>query len=282
MLHYFMLFGGLLLGINSLGIDLTAIGIFFSALGVGIGFGLQSIVHNLISGFILLFGRSVKKGDYVTVNGFYGRVDSVGARSVTITTPDNFELIIPSSEFLSTSIINWTLTSPLIRMGVPVGVSYDSDIPEVKRILLDAANRHPRVLRRPAPEVWLHGFGDSSVDFSVLVYIDCRRTNENRVRGELNYHIWDALLEADIEIPFPQRDLHLRSGLPDHLSGPSSSDTPPPSTPGETKTMPQTPSGAPSSAHELTPLFFKDTPIQRRAKDPPPPFVSNIQRRGPR
>ena len=213
MVHYFLFFIGMMLSVSSVGIDLTAISIFFSALGIGIGIGLQGIVNNLLSGLILLFGRSVKKGDYVTINDQYGRVDAVGARSVTITTPDNFEVIIPSSDLISNSIINWTLTSPLIRMKIPIGVSYDSDVRQVKELLLQAASRHPRVLRRPQPEIWLTGFGDSSVDFGLLVYIDCRSTNPTRVTGELNYHIWDTLSEANIEIPFPQQDLHIRSGL---------------------------------------------------------------------
>src|SRR5690606_6336348 len=131
--------------------------------------------------------------------------------SVTITTTDNFELVIPSSALVSNSIINWTLTSPFVRVRIPVGVTYSCDVRQVKSVLLDAALRHSKVMRRPAPEVWLEGFGDSSVNFVLLVYIDCRRTNELRVRGELNYYVWDALAEANIEIPFPQRDINIRT-----------------------------------------------------------------------
>ena len=213
MVQYTLFVMGLLFGLKAIGLDLTAIGIFFSALGIGIGFGLQNIVNNLISGFILLFGRSVKKGDFVSVGGNFGRVDAVGARSVTLTTPDNFELVIPSSEIVSTSFINWTLTSPFVRISIPVGVSYEADVKQVRDVLLKAAVKHSRVMRRPKPEVWLEEFGDNSVNFALLVFIDLRRTTERRVRGELNYHIWDALKEAQVEIPFPQRDLHIRSGF---------------------------------------------------------------------
>jgi len=211
MAHYLFFVMGLLFGIKSFGLDLSAVMIFFSALGIGIGFGLQDIVNNLISGFILLFGRSIKKGDYVTAGETYGRVDSVGARSVTLTTPDNYELVIPSSAIVSNSIINWTLTSPFVRNHIEVGVSYKSDVQQVKEVLLEAIKAYPQALKRPRPEVWLESFGDSAVNFTLLFYIDLRRTNAAQVRGEINYIIWGALAAAHVEIPFPQRDLHLRS-----------------------------------------------------------------------
>lgn len=210
-LHYCLFLFGIFLALGSLGLDLSGIAIFASALGIGIGFGLQDIVKNLISGLILLFGRSVKKGDFVTVSDRFGRVDAVGARSVTITTPDNFELVIPSSELTSRSLINWTLTSPYVRVTVPVVVHYDSDIHRVREILIEAALRHPRVLKKPAPEAWLERFGNSNLEFGLLVYVDLRRTNQRRIIGELNYHVWDVLKEHQVEVPHPQRDLHLRS-----------------------------------------------------------------------
>ncbi len=211
MVHYFFLIIGALFGLKSFGLDLSNIAIFFSALGVGVGFGLQNTVNNLISGLIILFGRAVKKGDFVTAAGTFGRIDSVGARSVTIVTADNYELIVPSSEIISSPIVNWTLSSPIIRVTVPVGVSYGADPHQVKEVLLACAQRHPRIIAQPPPEVWLENFGDSSVDFALLVHVDCRTITERRLRGELNFIIWDALSAANIEIPFPQRDVHIRS-----------------------------------------------------------------------
>jgi small-conductance mechanosensitive channel len=211
MAHYLMFTVGLILALDAVGVDVAALGLFFSALGVGIGLGLQPIVKNLMSGFILLFGRSLKKGDYITINNVYGRVDTVGARSVTITTPDNLEMIIPSADLISGPIINWTLSSPLARIKIPVGVAYGSDVQTVREVLVAAALRHPHIQRRPAPEAWIIGFEPSRIQFQLLFYIDCRQTNETRAVGEIYYHVWDALKEAHIQIPYPQTDLHIKS-----------------------------------------------------------------------
>ncbi|MDX9721209.1 MAG: mechanosensitive ion channel [Myxococcota bacterium] len=226
MVLYALLCIGFLLAIRSFGIDLSSIALFMSALGVGIGFGLQGLVHNLISGMLLLFGRSVRKGDWVTAASTFGRVDRVGARSVTSTTPDHYEMIIPSSDLINQPIINWTLSSGVIRVAIPVGVSYLADPHQVREVLLEAATQHPKVLTRPTPMVFFEAFGESSIDFTLFVFVDCRTITERRLRGELNFHIWDALKRNNIEIPFPQRDLHIRSvypsmpgSLPVHLEG---------------------------------------------------------------
>lgn len=214
MVHYFLFVLGFLLSLVSLGLDLSALVVFGGALGIGIGFGLQDIVSNLLSGFILLFGRSVRKGDFVTVSDTYGRIDAVGSRSVTIRTPDNYELVIPSSVFVSSSIINWTLTTPYVRLGLTVGVSYDADLHHVKEAMLAAARRHSKLLQRPRPEVWLEEFADSSINMTLFFYIDCRQTTQRRVKGELNLFIWEEFKKESIEIPFPQRDLHIRTSIP--------------------------------------------------------------------
>jgi small-conductance mechanosensitive channel len=226
MVHYLLFLVGLLLGLDSLGVDVAALGLFLSALGIGIGLGLQPIVKNLMGGFILLFGRSIKKGDFITVNEVYGRVDTVGARSVTLTTPDNVELIVPSADLISLPVLNWTLSSPLARIKLPVRVAHDTDPRRAQDALLSAALRHPRVQRRPAPEVWVIGLEASCIQLQLLIYIDCRQINETRIVGELYYHIWDALHEAHIQIPFEQTDLHIRS-LPPGASSAVASSPPP-------------------------------------------------------
>jgi small-conductance mechanosensitive channel len=209
-LKYIVALVAFFLGISALGIDLTAVTVVLASLGVGIGFGLQTLVENLISGFIILFGRSVQKGDYITVEGTYGQVDAVGARSVVIKTPDNYEMLIPSKEIVGGRIINWSYEDNSVRARLPVGVSYEEDPHEVKHILLEVCDRHEHVLEDPEPRVRLTDFGDSSVNFELLFFFDCRQTTEKKVIGELNFNVWDALQEEDVEIPFPQRDLHIK------------------------------------------------------------------------
>ena len=208
--HYVLVTTGFLTALSALGVNLGAIAVLATAFSVGIGFGLQDITRNLVSGFILLFGRSVKKGDLIQMEDQFGRVESLGARSVHIVTPDNTELVIPSSRLVAETITNYTYTSPQVRVHIPVGVHYNSDVRHVEQALLNAARRHRAVLRKPAPEVWLIGFGDSSVDMELLVWIDVRRIDRMQLTGELNFHIWDVLKEQGIGIPYPQQDLYLK------------------------------------------------------------------------
>lgn len=210
--HYGLLSIGALTALATLGVNLGALTLFAGALSVGIGFGLQDITRNLVSGFILLLGRSVKKGDYVQVDAHFGRVEAMGARSVQIVTPDNTEIVIPSSRLVSETIINYTYSNPRIRLHIPVGVHYQSNVRVVEQALLNAALRHASVLRNPRPSVHLVEFGDNSVNFELLVWIDVRRIDPPRLRGELYFHIWDILQEQGVEVPYPQRDLHLRAG----------------------------------------------------------------------
>ena len=210
---------GFFLVLLALGANLSALTVVVASLSVGIGFGLQNITENLISGLIILFGRTVRKGDYVTVGDVYGRVEAVGARSIVIRTMDNYDLLIPSKELVGGSVINWTYRDSIARLHIPVGVAYSASPRHVEAVLIEAATKHDKVLTTPQPEVWLASFGDSSVNYELLVYYDCRQIMSQRLVGELNYHIWDALEQASIEIPFPQRDLHIRSSdLPLDLS----------------------------------------------------------------
>lgn len=211
LLNYAFIVIGIFVGLSVLGVDLTSLTVVMASLGVGIGLGLQALTENLVSGFILLFGRSVKKGDVITVNGLYGRVEDVGARSVVIRTPDNFDMLVPSKSLVNNDVINWSYRDPYIRLHIPVGVAYSCNPREVERVLTRAALAHPKVERDPPPEVWLTEFGDSSVNFELLVFFDLRAINQARLRGQINFLIWDMLHDAGIEIPFPQQDLHIRS-----------------------------------------------------------------------
>ncbi len=211
LLNYALVVIAFILCLVALGVRLSAVMVVMASLGVGIGFGLQNIAENLISGFILLFGRAVKKGDFITVNQLYGRVEAVGARSVVVRTPDNYSMLIPSKEIVSGRIINWTFHDSLVRIHIPIGVSYDSNPTEVRQILLDAAAHHPDILDEPEPDVWIVEFGDNSIQFELLVHFDCQVTNERTLKGKFNFILWEALQDSGVEIPYPQRDLHLRS-----------------------------------------------------------------------
>ncbi len=226
LINYALFVLAFILCLMALGVQFSAVMVVFASLGVGIGFGLQNIAENLISGFIILFGRAVKKGDYITVNDLYGRVEAVGARSVVVRTPDNYSMLIPSKEIVSGRIVNWTFHDDIVRIHIPIGVSYDSDPTEVKEILLEAATKHPDILANPAPDVWISEFGDNSIVFDLLVFFECRVTNERTLKGKFNFILWEALQDADIEIPFPQRDLHLRSVTDDAFGASQANDRP--------------------------------------------------------
>lgn len=207
---------GVLVALNTIGIPLTMLTVIAGGLSVGIGFGLQEIVNNFISGFILMFERSIGPGDVVEVGNTAGIVQSVGIRSVMIKTRDNISLIVPNSRFLSDIVTNYTKSERVVRVHIEIGVSYSADPYEVRTTLLEAAE-HPLVLAKPAPTARLEGFGESSLIFSLLVWTeDVHRLPG--LRSDLRFQIWDALKAHDIQIPFPQRDIHIRSGLHDVAS----------------------------------------------------------------
>ena len=212
-LHYTLLAIGFLVSLRAVGLDLRVLMVFAGAMGIGLGLGLQSTAANLIAGFSLVFGRRVRKGDWIQVGDTLGSVQEVGLRATKVRTRDNIEYLIPNSELTSSTIVNYTLSDPLIRIHIPVGVSYRSDPKEVEKILLEATAGNGKVSKSRASEVWFSEYGDSSLNFHLLVWIDVRNVTENRVRSELYFTIFEALAEAGIEIPFPQRDLHIRSGL---------------------------------------------------------------------
>lgn len=201
----------ILVAINSVGIDLTALAVFSGAVGVGLGFGLQKVVSNFVSGIILLLDRSVKPGDTIAVAGYYGRVDSLGARYASVITRDGVEHLIPNEEFITTRVENWSYSNERIRLRKTVGVHYKSDIHKARELCLDAAANTDRILDDPKPACLLREFNDSSVDLEIRFWINDPMNGRANVTSELLLGIWDRFAEHGIEIPYPQRDLHLRS-----------------------------------------------------------------------
>jgi len=200
-----------LLGIDLLGIDLTALAVFSGALGLAVGFGLQKTFGNLISGLILLMDRSVKPGDVIVVGDTFGAVSRIGIRAVSVVTRDGKEHLIPNEQLMTQEVENWSYSSRNVRVHIPVGVSYDSDLKLAQRLMIEAASASARVLPEPKPTVWLTAFGDSSVDHEILVWIIDPEAGVGNVRSDVLNRLWDLFKEHGIEIPFPQRDVHVRS-----------------------------------------------------------------------
>ena len=216
LVQYSLLFLGLIVLLQAIGIDVSSLTILASVLGVGIGFGVQNIANNFISGFIITLERPIQVGDFIKIGELVGIVKQVGARSTEINTLDKVTIIVPNSRFLESEVINWSHGDPISRLRVPVGVAYGSDIARVKTALLEAVKRHPEVLLRPEPEIWFQSFGDSSLNFEIMVWTGDPR-KQFRVKSDLNYAIEASLRHYDIEVPFPQQDLHLRSPQLDEI-----------------------------------------------------------------
>ncbi len=220
-----LLFAAVAIALNAIGVDLTALAVFSGAIGIGIGFGLQSIFSNLVAGIIMLFERSVKVGDFVEIEGgITGEVREINIRSTLITTNDNIDISVPNSEFVNNRVTNWTLRDVLRRVRIPFGVAYGTDKELVRKAGLEAAADSPHTLHGLAnrdPQVWLVGFGDSSLNFELVVWLTAEAVKRpGKVLADYNWAIETALNKYGIEIPFPQRDLHIRSGkLPVLLEG---------------------------------------------------------------
>lgn len=202
---------GSIIIIQSAGIDLSALSLLAGALGVGIGFGLQNITDNSISGLIILFEKPIKVGDRIEVGDVNGDVLSISVRATTILTNDNISIIVPNSEFISKQVINWSHNDRNIRFRIPVGVSYNEDPEKIKMILLSVANDNPDVLKRPEPQVIFDGYGDSSLDFSLAVWTSSYIARPRILKSNLYFEIFKRFKVAGVEIPFPQRDIHIRS-----------------------------------------------------------------------
>jgi small-conductance mechanosensitive channel len=207
---YVILFAGLVIGFEMVGIGGSALALFAGVVGIGIGFGLQNIASNFISGLIILFERPVKKGDFVDAGGLEGEVTEIRARATTITTRDNVAVIVPNSEFVSAKVVNWSHGSSLSRLHVKLGVAYGSDLHLVQRLLLEVAAAHPAVVAKPAPKVEFQAFGASSLDLDLEVWTNEVRSKAGTV-SDLNYAIDAAFRAHGVEVPFPQQDVHIRS-----------------------------------------------------------------------
>ena len=211
LIRYALIAIGIFAGLNAIGIDLSTLKIVLGALGVGIGFGLQGVVNNFVSGLIILIERKVKRGDIITVGGTDGRITEVGIRSSVVRTRRGLEIIVPNSDLVSNQVSNFSYSDLLIRVDVPVGVSYTADPDRVRDLLIGAAEEEKQVLAQPPPRVVFIQYGDSSIDFELRVWIK-DPWELPTIRSALYFSIWYKLKKAGIEIPFPQRDLHFRSG----------------------------------------------------------------------
>jgi small-conductance mechanosensitive channel len=197
--------------LSSLGINLSAFAFIGGAVGVGIGFGLQKVVSNLISGVILLLDKSIKPGDVIEVGDSYGKIQSLGARYVSVVTRDRFEYLIPNEDLITQQVINWSFSDRLVRLKVGVGVSYGTDIHKAMALMIQAARGVERVLEEPGPVCQLKNFGDSSVDLELRIWIGDPENGISNVGSAVRLAIWDAFQEHHIEIPFPQSDVHIKS-----------------------------------------------------------------------
>ena len=196
--------------VNAGGVELNKFTVLTGALGVGVGFGLQNIVNNFISGLILQFERPIHIGDVLDVDGTTGKVTRIGIRSSTVRTFQGAEVIIPNGNFISGKVINWTLSESLRRVELPVGVAYGTDPKLVTKLLDQAATTNESVLTSPVPAVYFKEFGDSSLNFELQFWV-MQESNVNRVKSEVALTVMELLDNAGIEIPFPQRDLRLRA-----------------------------------------------------------------------
>ena len=218
--HYALVTAGILFAFNlAFGADFTSLAVVFTALSVGIGFGLQYIAGDIASGFILLFERPVRNGDFVTVASsgnqtIEGRVHSINLRTTIVMTNDRIAVIVPNSKLVNERLTNWSHTDRRSRIAIPVGVASDSDAELVTETLLRAAEGVQYVLTEPPPSVQFVAFGDYTLNFRLLVCTD-RPRRHAQIKSDINYRIWQLFREANIEIPDPRRDLTLRGGALD-------------------------------------------------------------------
>lgn len=210
-LRFALMLLAVLVAFNAAGINLTSLAVFSGALGVGIGFGLQRIASNFISGFILIMDRSIRPGDVITVGDSFGWVRELRARYVVVRNRDGVETLIPNENLITSEVINWSYSDTTVRLKVPVQISYDDDPVRAIALLEEVGRDHPRVERDPAPVARLMAFGDSGIEMELRVWIRDPQEGVNNIRSDLNLGIWRAFKQAGIVIPYPQRDLHVKS-----------------------------------------------------------------------
>jgi small-conductance mechanosensitive channel len=204
---------GVFIVLDNAGIHLATLAVFAGAVGVGIGFGLQNIASNFISGLVILAERPITIGDRVEVAGVTGQVQQIRARSTVILTNDNITMIVPNTKFIDSPVTNWTYGDPRVRFRVPVGVAYGSDLEKARDALLEVARENPHVLDEPSPTVFLEAFGGSSINLELVVWSKEMSYRPRRFRSDLNFAIARKLREAGVEIPSPQRDISFREGF---------------------------------------------------------------------
>lgn len=210
---YAILFLGFIIVFQIVGFNLGTFGLLAGALSVGIGFGLQNIAQNFIAGFIILFERPIKVGDRIEVGEIRGDVVAISLRSTKILTNDNISVIVPNSEFINDKVINWSYNERRIRFKFPISVSYNEDPNKVKDIVLGVARKHEGVLKNPEPQLWFDNYGDSSLDFLLVVWSSNYIQRPPVLKSALYYEIFEAFAKEGIEIPFPQRDLNFKAGF---------------------------------------------------------------------
>jgi small-conductance mechanosensitive channel len=202
--------------LSGVGIDLTAFAVFSGAVGVGIGFGLQKIISNLISGVILLLDRSIKPGDVIELEGAYGWVNKLSARYVSVVTRDGVEHLIPNENLITENVVNWSYSSRNVRLRAPVGVAYNTDLPKALEVCKEAAASLDRVLKDPPPNCLITGFGDSSIDLELRFWVKDPEAGAGNIKSAVYLAVWEAFRENGIEIPFPQREVTITS-VPDTM-----------------------------------------------------------------
>lgn len=221
LIQYVLLIVGTVIAFQVIGVDLSGLVVIFGFLSVGIGFGLQNLTSNFIAGLMLLFEQHIQIGDRITVGDTEGDVTEINIRSTTIRSLNNVAIVVPNSEFISSTVINWSHGDPKTRLEIEVGVSYSSDLDKVMISLLEAAREHPRVLSHPEPKSWLMSFGDSAWNMRLLAWVEDPQ-GRRQIQSEVNCAIVRKFRENGVEIPFPQRDLHVRTPIPFPIASPGS------------------------------------------------------------
>lgn len=209
--RYVFIFLGLLIVFQTAGIDLSALTVLAGALGIGIGFGLQHITNNFVSGIIILLERPIKVGDRIAIDGTHGKVTDISARATTILTNDNVSIIVPNAEFMQSRVINWSHNDLNIRFRIPVSVAYGSDIDLVIKLLKEVGDEDPNVLKNPAPAVRLQKFGDNGIHFELLVWTNKLTHRRGKFMSEINLGIIRKFNKHGVQIPFPQRDVYIKT-----------------------------------------------------------------------
>ena len=202
------------IGLKAVGFDLTGLAVLSGAIGIGLGFGLQKVVSNLVSGVIILLDKSIKPGDVISLGDTFGWIDSLGARYVSITTRDGKEYLIPNEDLITGQVVNWSHSNDYVRLDIFFGTAYGDDPHKVRRVAIEAAKSVDRVLNFKPPVCHIVGFGDSSVDYILRFWISDPTGGLTNIRGNVNLALWDAFQAHGVSIPFPQREVRLLDGGP--------------------------------------------------------------------